>query len=876
MESARLRILAVLALALALGGCGSDSDEDREPRPGNWDLRIRGMEGTAKVSFDEDGVLHARCLTDGDCLRVLGYFHASHRFFQMDLQRRVARGRLAELLDFMVATDVRNRALYSTSEGVPLEEEIWRLLSAEERQLIEAYSQGVNAWLEDLRAGRNGARLSDEYTIPQLAHVTPETIPDWEPLDTAAFARLMTYSLSASEDKELAWGAAFSRLAAESVEAAVDFLTLRPAAKTYTLPKNDVLAMRAGGVAALDRAPLLRLAERLAAARSLFEEALAEWEDLGLASWYREAFGSNNWVLAPSRTRDGKAILANDPHLMLSNPSIFYLAHLDAKTEGRGTLHVAGATFPGIPAVVIGRNERVAWGATVAYFDVTDVYVEELSADGQSVIFEGEEVPIVRKEVGFRVAGKDPHLATLEFVPHHGPILKKDVANRTAITVRWTGHEPTNELRAFLGLNRAGSVAEAREALRAFEVGAQNFVLADVEGSIGWYPHARIPSRPWASYTPEDPDVSLPPWMPLPGDGSAEWEGYLPEEALPSAFDPEWGYLATANQDLTGQTEDGDPTSSGRPLLQSLTAPGLRMARIVERIEAGGDEHTVESSLELQLDTHSLLGEWVVPFVLAAAEEGELSEDAERLVGVLREWNYTCPTGLAGHAPNSPPVEDADELREAQGCAAFHYFLPRLMRTAFGNRLRITGADPQMNLLVRPLVVALLRPEELVQTEEEFWSDLGPEARTRDEVLLEALETAGREIAGPWGKDPAKWLWGRVHTVTFKSEAGALDASLNHGPFAAPGGLFTVNVANPFEAGDALSFSNGASLRIVNELGEGGIETWVQLPGGRDIHRDSPFFGHLIENWLEGRPIRLLFDAEAVDQAATATLRVGW
>src|SRR5690606_26367923 len=208
---------------------------------------------------------------------------------------------------------------------------------------------------------------------------------------------------------------------------------------------------------------------------------------------------------------------------------------------GRGTLHVAGATFPGIPAVVIGRNERVAWGATVAYFDVTDVYVEELSADGQSVIFEGEEVPIVRKEVGFRVAGKDPHLATLEFVPHHGPILKKDVANRTAITVRWTGHEPTNEIRAFLGLNRAGSVAEAREALRAFEVGAQNFVLADVEGSIGCYPHAPTPSRRGASQTTEDPDVTRPPWMPLSGEGPAEWEGILHEEALRSAPAPEWG-----------------------------------------------------------------------------------------------------------------------------------------------------------------------------------------------------------------------------------------------------------------------------------------------------------------------------------------------
>src|SRR5690606_32551497 len=389
MESARMKRLVALVL-IALGACGSEpAENDGEPRPVNWDVRIPGMEGTARASFDEHGVLHVRCLTDGDCLRVLGYFHASHRFFQMDLQRRMARGTLATLVGaYPISADVYNRLMFSTAEGEPIEEAIWGILGAEERALVEAYVQGVNAWLADLREGRNGVKLPQEYAV---LNVVAEAIPEWEALDTLACARLMTYLLSASEDSEMEWGAAFSRLAAESVDAAVDLFTLRPAAKVYTLPQGEGPAALRIARPEFDRASVAGLVERLARARPLLERALAEREGTQLLFGYREAFGSNNWVVGPSRTKNGTAILANDPHLQLTSPPVFYLANIDAKSEGRGTLHVAGATFPGIPAVVIGRNERVAWGATVAFYDVTDVYVETLSEDGRSVVFDGEE-----------------------------------------------------------------------------------------------------------------------------------------------------------------------------------------------------------------------------------------------------------------------------------------------------------------------------------------------------------------------------------------------------------------------------------------------------------------------------------------------------
>lgn len=878
------RALAVLVIA-ALGACTEVSVIDDDfgqggtgGEPPSFDLRIEGMEGAAEVSFDEAGMLHASCETDGDCMRILGYFHASHRFWQMDLQRRAARGRLATLIPLQLETDIRNRAMFCTSDGKPLEAEIWRLLSAEERALVESYSQGVNGWLSDLREGKNGARLSEEYGVFLVVGASPETIPDWEPLDTIAFVRLMTFALSDVSDTELEYAQAFAKLAAISPETAVDFLTLRPAVKAYTVPSAGAQALTMPP----DREMLAALGERLLEAQDLFEEAR---KNLASLSFFRGdgGFGSNNWVLAPSRTEAGKAILANDPHLSLGNPSMFYLAHLDSKSRGGGTLNVAGATFPGIPAVAIGRNETLAWGATVAFFDAMDLYVEELNAAKDAVILHDAEVPILRRQFEFQVAGKEePHRETLEWVPHHGPILSRDDAKGRATSLRWTGHEPSNELRAFLGLNRARTVEEAKEALRSFEVGAQNFVLADVEGSIGWFPHARVPKRPWARFSrtsPLKPSVSLPPWMPLPGDGSAEWDGYLTEEELPKLFDPPAGFIATANQDLTGATETGDPTSSGRPMLQNLADPGVRMGRIVQQIEAAGKAHTPTTSMDLQMDDFSLLGSLIVPSLAAAAEAAEaeggegLSDDAKALMAVLEAWQYTCPTGLKGNRPDAAPHPDEEAQAEAAGCAAFHFTLPRILSVAFGERIKAAGMGWSANLLVRPLIVGLHRPQELMNAGI-FWNDLGAE-RTKEEVLVAALEKAAKEIRNRFGEEPQKWLWGRHHTVTFKTELSIVDPRLDIGPFAAPGGLFTVNVANPPLTGSAFEFNAGAALRIVNELGEDGIATWLQLPGGRDLHRDGAHYGDRIEAWLEGKPFQLAFTQDEVEAAAASTILVG-
>ncbi|AKU90733.1 penicillin amidase family protein [Vulgatibacter incomptus] len=851
------------------GGTGGGAGES-----GSWsdtELKIPGLDGAVEVALDKQGILHAACSTDEDCVRVMGYFHAQNRFWQMDIQRRAARGRLSTLIGMLgIDQDKYMRLFMSTTAGEPIEEAIWSILDEETKTLLEAYSEGVNAWLADMRAGRNGAALTEEYKAP-LVMGTPSSIPDWDPLDSVAFARLMTYMLSESSDVELSLAQAFPKLGS-TPELAVDLFTLRPAVKSYTIPASGgTFPMKAP----VDLEKIRALQDRLRPLESLFAAAQAASTVMTRWAPQGEPAGSNNWVVAPSKTTHGKALLANDPHLGLSNPSVWYFAEIDSKTKGTGTLHVAGGSFPGIPMIPIGRNETLTWGATVAYYDVTDVYVESLTTDGNGVLFDGGTVPLVRREHTFQVAGGAPVKVTLEWVPHHGPVIQKNPATGQAITVKWTGHEPTNELRAFLNLNRASTVAEGKEALKDFEVGAQNFVMADTQGNIGWYPHARVPNRPWASYEQANPFGSMPPWMPLPGGGSAEWQGFVPADQLPQLFNPPKGFIATANQDMTGATESGDPTSHGYPMLQDVVDPGFRHARIVHRLEAGGSAHDPAMMMDIQGDDYSLLGRTVLPHILAAADAaGTLSARAQTLVAALRDWNYTCPTGLAGHAPGSAPSDDEAERTAAIGCMAFHYTLPRVLDVAYGDKYAKAGlsvASFDASMSIRSLVIALERPTERLSGDA-LWNKLDGTVRSKDEVLVAGIEKAANDIVAPLGSDSSKWLWGRKHTLTFKTEISQLAPKLDIGPFATPGGQFTVNVANPGFDGLGFSHGAGASLRIVSEAGADGMITWMQLPGGQDLHRDGEHYGDLVEAWLENRSFILLFDRDSV--AAKAPVRI--
>lgn len=831
------------------GGMGGDGGEGGGVVPDG--LSIPGMDGPVTVRFDARSQLNVDCTTDADCFAVQGYYHASHRFIQMDIRRRFVRGTLSEMVGVATLdTDKENRFRIAGRSGERVEERMWAQASPETREAVEAYTRGVNAWLYDYRNGRNGAVLNDEY---EFALINKDAITDWTPEDSAACILALIQQLTDHSGIEIGAGASF---AAYDPALAADFFGLVPATSATVLPTS-----KAGPQRAFEPWQLDSIHARMLQAQSLFAQVPQDPQ----AREKLSAGGSNNWVVGPQRSADGRALLANDPHLALSNAAIWYLVNLDAKTNGTGDIHIAGASFAGLPGVVLGQNEDIAWGATTTYFDMADVYIETLSADGTGVIFNGETVPFVEQVHTFKVDKADDVNETRLYVPHHGPVVAIDREAGTAMTIKWTGQDASTDLNFIQAINRASSVDGAKAAIGAtVTTVGQNFVFIDREGGFGWFPYNTIPNRPWAS-------AELPSWLPLPGDGSAEWEGYLPADQVPQAQNPATGYIATANNDMTGALRDGDPTNDGLPMLQHYVANGFRQAQVQARIEAEAT-HTVESMQSIQSDVYSLMGAQVVPAMLALVAEAELTDDAQKVAGALAAWDFQCSTGLAG---TDPEGEKGGDAAASIGCTAFHATWPNLVRAAFLDDLvPELGGAPEPSALVR----LLLRPEGL-QYAGDYWDDRSTEdvVETAQMQMAKALDDAGIYLAEEMGADVDDWRWGRVHTLTLRADLfdAAGVESFNSEAVANDGGLFTVDVANPRGIyQNNFSHSAGASMRFACGAGADGVDCTIELPGGQRLFRDSPNYLDYFENWLTNTPVPLLFKADDVSAAATETLTI--
>jgi len=840
------------------GGGGGGATGGGGGGGGDAGITIPGLAGPVSAVYDEYGLLHLDCTTDDDCYAAMGYFHAQNRFFFMDFVRNSVRGSLAQLVaagDVVLQQDYANRHWFTTPEGEPLERALYESASERTRGHFDAYARGVNAWIGDMRAKRNGATLTTEY---DFALIKKENIRDWEPEDSAAVGLYVLDDLSNNSGTELALAQA---LPAYDPALAADLFSPTNLFEAYTAPIQNTLRLKSGA--------LLGPGAWLGS-RELYADAQAKLALVGAGRGERVAGeqGSNNWVVAPSRTSAGRALLANDPHLSLTNPSIWFPIEIDAKSNGTGDYHVAGSTFPGLPSIMIGHNESIAWGVTTAYYDLADVYVEELSTDGSAVIFDGNEVPILEKTFEFADASTGtPVQKTFRWVPHHGPILSEDEAAGTAISVRWVGHLAGRDVDAFFGLARAASRAEARTVLENDASSAnQNFVVIDPAGDIGWYPYGQLPNRGFASQ-------ELAPWLPLPGDGSAEWDGFVPVADLPQLTNPAGGVIATANQDMTGAYEDGDPLNDGQAALQAYyRAEGARQQRILDELARVGDAHSVDTMIALQGDTYSLYGELVVPAVLESLEGATLSAAAQELVLALTAWQYTCPTGLEGEAPGSAKASGT-AASESIGCTAFHASFYALVNQALADEIAEAGASALGNDV--QLVARALRDPGSISSGELFWDDVATTGtvETRDDIVLRAVELAAARLGALGPSDD--WRWGRVHTLTLSSIYalfGILD--YDHGPFAAPGGLSTVNVANPRRSipnqGTPWSFAYGAgaSIRVVVEMEPSGPKMRYQLPGGADLHRDSPFYNNLLSRYLRNEPIDFAFGPGAVANPA--------
>lgn len=844
------------------GGVVTDAEpSDAIPTDsGPPDIRIPGLSAPVTVRFDDRGVTHLSCATDDDCFAAEGYYHAAHRFGQMDTRRRFASGRLAEIFGAPAVADIdqNTRTFIATRDGGDLAQRMWDTADARTKAAITAYTRGVNAFLADMRADRNGARLTLEW-----AHLEP-FVTDWTELDSVYCVLALAQDLTDQSGFELRLGEGYATLPAT---VALDLFGLRTGSSITTIPiQVDASHVHdpQGKIRAAQEVQgrLLNVLPQLASAFGTTQ---------GRGGVVRGAEkGSNNWVVQPSLTNNNKGLLANDPHLSMDAPSVWYLVSLDSKTNGTGTVHLAGASFAGYPGILLGQNEDLAWGGTVAYFDLADVYVETLNAAGDAVLFNGNEVPIVTRTFEIQIQNGAPRTVTARYVPHHGPIVSYDPANNTAVSIRWVGHDADTDLNMFFKLWTSTTTADARTALLDATSTGQNWVVVDRAGDIGWFPYSRVPVRPWAS-------GYLPPWLPLPGDGTAEWEGYHSYDELPQLSNPPEGYIATANNDMTGALWDGDPTNDGRPYWQSLVDPGFREERIKVRLDK--DVPNLDRALmqDIQSDIQLAVAEAVLPQIMALANDsGGLSAAGLEVRSALNAWDFTCPTGLLGDTVDAAADPDPDVAAASAGCAAFHAIFYRLNDRIFGDELAAYNFSSE-TAREETLIALLTRPDSLLNGSL-YWDDVSTSAvESEFDMIIAVFDDAGSYLNTTLGNGAANWKWGRLHTVLFRALLFPSFGSnqYNDGPYCNDGGLWTIDVANPSGPyADDYQHRGGPSMRFACETDAAGVRCTMELPGGNRNFRDSPFRNNLVPGWLHNQPFPLHFLPADITGAATEVIMV--
>jgi penicillin G amidase len=905
---------ALLLGAAALAACGDGSGDgpfDNLTLDGSFTV---GLEAEVDVARDIHGVAHIRGANIRDVAFVQGYVTAHDRLPQMDILRRFGAGTLGELFGALDASVIDTDLEMRMHRMKPLAQQSWDMLQASsdptDRQLVDLlqrYADGVNKYAADLVAGT--WTLDPEV----LVSFAPDLFVPWSPVDSLVLGRFQAWALSYSADFEISLTEVYQKLqTAFSAPGprqgiAADILTFTPAALSPTIPDFPNVtedqgtssdgSPRAGRSIASTRATVPD--ELFARARSFFREGVhtGALGALGPHAFKRPWAGSNNWAVSPEIAFERMALLASDQHLQLPNPSIFYPTHLTVV----GDLDLLGITFPGIPGVILGSNGNVAWSATVSEHDANDVYQEDLAPCGATdcALFNGQRVPIetATEEIKVGALGTitETFLATYEFVPHHGPIIPaienhrlkpRPAGPQQALSVRFTGYQPTFEIRALWRLGHATTVREGFEALSDFSFGSQNWTMIDSATDIGWTTNAIVPLRSAATYqwNATARPTAAAPFFVLPGTGAYEWEGRMPARYVPHAIAPHLPqpYLATANADPVGATFDGDPLNQaiidGRPLYAGVSyAAGVREDRITKLIAQAPSPITPEDMARFQHDTRSNVGATMRPPILAALTyvadaTGAPADtvvylgtlplgDAQRLLAMrdlLQGWTLATP------------VEGRDGAATALFNAWMHFFLEGVLK----DELATAGFDLWRlgdNQLLR-IANALFAPapghafKTSATTQQPIVCDVltepGPDTSCTT-MVLRAMVAAMKHLEGATGfgtADVAQWAWGRLHHLTiaplFPNPALTLPrpGETATGGFAKAGDNFVVNRADHgWRDLDYAQFADGPAQRFLAiapaPIGETRFPIRVrwQLPGGAIFDSRSPHYRDLLD-----------------------------
>jgi penicillin amidase len=742
-------------------------------------LRDQGQTREERIERDVHGIPTIDAASSEDAAFALGFVHAQDRLWQLETHKRIGAGRLAEAFGPAALDSDRFLRALGVQRASRAQ---WQAASAESRKLIEAYAAGVNTFVRDHLRAR-----PPEFLILGLE---PSA---WEPVDTLAWGVMMAWDLGNN------W--------------ATELLRLRLALKLPVARIDELIPPYPGDkpLAVADYAALYR---ELKVSPELATKAL-----LSAPPSHVEGVGSNNWVVAGSRSSTGKPLLANDPHLKLTAPPLWYFVRIRTPQGS-----VAGATMPGVPMVVLGQNDHLAWGWTNTAPDVQDLYLERIDPDDASRYRTPDGwAPFERAEEIIKVKGQDDVRVTVR-ATRHGPVISdarvgEDVTGPRgrpayAIAMRWTALDVDSDpIGAGIAFNRARSVEEFVAASARWVAPMQNMVVADRDGAIGFVAAGRVPVR--------RPDHDLKGLVPAPGwDARYDWAGFVDAGQTPRELNPARGWIATANH----KVHDADYPH----FITSEWVVPYRQRRIEQLLEAT-QKHDLDSFAALQADVKSLAGE---PLRLAL----ERANPQHALVAAAR---------MALH--------DFDGTMAADRAAPLILwsFVRHLARGVFGDEL---GHDEQL-LGARSWHDAL---ELVIARDDAFWCDdkRTPAAEKCAQQVDSALARALDELQQRHGSDVSAWRWGEAHQARSEhrpfSRVGALARAFE---LRVPvgGDTYTVNVSRVSlrpdpTTGELYLNEHAASLRALYDAADP-TRSRVMHSGGQSGLPFSPHYRDFVGPW---------------------------
>lgn len=762
-------------------------------------VRAPGLGAPVEIARDGWGIPHIAAQSEGDAAFGLGYAHAQDRLWQMELHRRIGTGRLAELFGPVALEADRFVRRLGLHRAAAAEADA---LGEEERGWLEAYARGVNAAVAAL-----GRRLPLEF---RLLGLRPEP---WRPVDSIAWAKVMCLTLGHNFQDELVR----YRLLQQAGPAV--------AARLEThYPPGLPLTTAPGGPGALDSADALL-------------QGLAALQPYLLTD---HPGASNNWVVAGSRTATGKPLLANDPHLTLQVPSLWYEAHLMYP----GT-SVTGATLPGAPGVIIGHNEHVGWGFTDAMADVQDLYLERWRPGTAEYEYAGQWEPATVVEETIRVKGQAAVTETVH-ITRHGPVLAGGpLGPGPALALRWTALAPGTLMRAVLAMNRARSVAEFRAAMRHWSAPVQNAVCADVDGNIGYIMTGQVPIRKNGSGV-----------APVPGwSGEYEWVGWVPFDDLPQVWNPPCGYIVTANNKTVDHTY---PYHIAWDYM-----PGYRAQRIQE-VLAARPQLTVRDCRDLQMDVLSLPGREFAALCRGLAPADPLERHA---LAALLAWDGQLTPESVGGAVYQVMLHHA--LHRAYG----QVLDPDLLAAWLGKGHPLAPANSRVGRAATVLLRELHRRD--APPPGARLAAAGP-GDPWDSLLAASLADAVAYLRRTLGPDPARWQWGRLHRLKLAHPLAAVKPlhRIFRGVDVPIGGDPSTPFQTAFVPHQPYAATAWApSYRQIIDFADLARSVAVH-PGGQSGHPGSRHYLDLFPLWYRGEYHPMLFRPDAIRAHAEHTLRL--